>query len=242
MKECSKKGTFSLAFGASKYAVYFQEKKMNSLRLLAAVLFLVGISVTGISAARAEIVEGTDYTLLPQPRPTDSDGKIEVMEFFWYGCPHCYELHPRIKAWLKRKPKDVSFRYVPAIFRANWIPGAKTFYALDALGETDRLHDKVYEAIHRDKIDLTKDEVLFDWMAKQGIDRKKFIDAYNSFSVQNQASRSTHMSKDYSLTGVPAIVVDGRYLTSGKMGGTPDDTIRTMDELVEKVRKERVKK
>lgn len=217
---------------------------MHSLRLQAAVLVLLlaGMSMGSISAARAEIAEGEDYTVLSHSRPTNSGGNIEVIEFFWYGCPHCYELHPRLKKWLKRKPDDVSFRYVPAIFRPSWIPGAKTFYALEALGERDRLHDKVYDAIHRDKIDLTKDEVLFDWVAKQGIDRQKFIDAYNSFSVQTQVSRSANMSKDYSLSGVPAVVVDGRYVTSGRMGSTPEDTISTLDELIEKVRKERKKK
>lgn len=212
---------------------------MNPRRLFAALLL---ISITGLSGARAEIVEGRDYTVLPHPRPTESGKNIEVLEFFWYGCPHCYDLHPHIKAWLKTMPKDVSFRYVPAIFRPNWIPGVKIFYALEALGEKDRLHDKVYDAIHLDKIDLTKDEVLFDWIAKQGVDRQKFIDAYNSFSVQNQVSRSTQMSKDYNLSGVPALVVDGRYLTSGRMGGTPQDTVKVLDELIEKVRKERVKK
>ena len=130
----------------------------------------------------------------------------------------------------------------PPFFVQTGSPAAKTFYALEALGEKGRLHDKVYDAIHLDKIDLGKEDVLFDWVAKQGIDRQKFIDAYNSFSVQNQLSRSMHMSKDYGLTGVPAIVVDGKYLTSGRMGGTPDDTIRTMDELIEKVRQERTKK
>ncbi len=215
---------------------------MNSIRLLAAALLLGVISFTGISSARAELVEGRDYTALPHPQPTESGKNIEVLEFFWYGCPHCYDLHPHIKTWLKKMPKDVSFRYVPAIFRPNWIPGLKTFYALEALGERDKLHDKVYEAIHADKVDLTKDEVLFDWIAKQGIDRQKFIDAYNSFSVQNQVARATQMSKDYNLSGVPTVVVDGRYLTSGKMGGTPQDTIKTLDELIEKVRKERLKK
>lgn len=214
---------------------------MNPRRLFAAFL-LIGISITGISGARAEIVEGRDYTVLPHPRPTESGKNIEVLEFFWYGCPHCYDLHPHIKAWLKTIPKDVSFRYVPAIFRPNWIPGVKIFYALEALGEKDRLHDKVYDAIHLDKIDLTKDEVLFDWIAKQGVDRQKFIDAYSSFSVQNQVSRSTQMSKDYNLSGVPALVVDGRYLTSGRMGGTPQDTVKVLDELIEKVRREKVKK
>ncbi len=215
---------------------------MNSIRLLTVTLLLSVISFTGLSSARAELVEGRDYTVLPHPQPTESGKNIEVLEFFWYGCPHCYDLHPHIKTWLKKMPKDVSFRYVPAIFRPNWIPGLKTFYAMEALGERDKLHDKVYDAIHADKVDLTKDEVLFDWIAKQGIDRQKFIDAYNSFSVQNQVAKSTQISKDYNLSGVPTVVVDGRYLTSGRMGGTPQDTIKILDELIEKVRKERLKK
>lgn len=215
---------------------------MNPVRLFAAALLLVATSLTGISNAGAELAEGRDYTVLSRPQPTQSGKNIEVLEFFWYGCPHCYDLHPHIKTWLNTIPKDVSFRYIPAVFRSNWIPGLKTFYALEALGERDRLHDKVYEAIHRDKIDLTKDEVLFDWMAKQGVDRKKFIDAYNSFSVQSQVSRSTQLPSDYNLSGVPSLVVDGRYLTSGRMGGTPQDTIKILNELIEKVRKERLKK
>ncbi len=215
---------------------------MNSIRLLTVTLLLSVISFTGLSSARAELVEGRDYTVLPHPQPTESGKNIEVLEFFWYGCPHCYDLHPHIKTWLKKMPKDVSFRYVPAIFRPNWAPGLKTFYAMEALGERDKLHDKVYDAIHADKVDLTKDEVLFDWIAKQGIDRQKFIDAYNSFSVQNQVAKSTQISKDYNLSGVPTVVVDGRYLTSGRMGGTPQDTIKILDELIEKVRKERLKK
>ncbi|MEK7843617.1 MAG: thiol:disulfide interchange protein DsbA/DsbL [Pseudomonadota bacterium] len=215
---------------------------MKLMRFLTILLLSAGLGLAAVSGARAQIVEGRDYTVLPEPRPTQSGKNIEVLEFFWYGCPHCYDLHPLIKVWQKKMPKDVSFRYVPAVFRANWVAGTKTFYALEALGVRDKLHDKVYDAIHLDKIDLSKEDVLFDWMAKQGMERQKFIDAYNSFSVQNQATRSTQMSKDYNLSGVPALVVDGRYLTSGKMGGTPQDTIRTLEELIVKVRKERAKK
>jgi thiol:disulfide interchange protein DsbA len=214
---------------------------MNPVRLFMVVLLLAAI--TAVPVARAEIVEGRDYTVLPHPQPTHSGNNIEVIEFFWYGCPHCYQLHPYIKTWLKRMPKDVSFRYVPAIFRPNWVPAAKIFYALEVLGIRDKLHDKVYDAIHLDKIDLNKEDVLFDWVARQGVDRQKFIDAYNSFSVQNQdVPRSMSMSKSYNLAGVPAVVVDGRYVTSGRMGGTPQDTIRIVDELIEKVRQERTKK
>ena len=216
---------------------------MNPMRLFVAVLLLVGINFTAAPVAWAEIVEGRDYTVLPHPQPTHSGNNIEVIEFFWYGCPHCYQLHPHIKAWLKQMPKDVSFRYVPAIFRPNWVPAAKIFYALEVLGIRDKLHDKVYDAIHLDKIDLNKEDVLFDWVAKQGVDRQKFINAYNSFSVQNQdVPRSMNMSKSYNLAGVPAVVVDGKYVTSGRMGGTPQDTIRIVDELIEKIRQERMKK
>ncbi|MEE9222503.1 MAG: thiol:disulfide interchange protein DsbA/DsbL [Nitrosomonadaceae bacterium] len=215
---------------------------MNSMRFFVAFLLFLGLGLTGISDVRAELTEGRDYTVLLRPQPTESGKNIEIREFFWYGCPHCYKLHPYIKAWLKGVPKDVSFRYVPAIFRSSWVPGAKTFYTLEVMGARGKLHDKIYYAIHIERIDLTKEELLFNWIAKQGIDRKKFVDIYNSFTVENQSSQSSRMSKNYGFKGVPALVVDGKYLTSGRMGSTPQETIRTLDELIKKVRKERTKK
>ncbi|MEE8254436.1 MAG: thiol:disulfide interchange protein DsbA/DsbL [Nitrosomonadaceae bacterium] len=215
---------------------------MNSMRFFVAFLLFLGLGLTGIPGVRAELTEGRDYTVLLRPQPTESGKNIEVSEFFWYGCPHCYKLHPYIKAWLKGVTKDVSFRYVPAIFRSSWVPGAKTFYTLEVLGARGKLHDKIYYAIHIERIDLTKEELLFNWIAKQGIDRKKFVDIYNSFTVENQSSQSSRMSKNYGFKGVPALVVDGKYLTSGRMGSTPQETIRTLDELIKKVRKERTKK
>lgn len=215
---------------------------MNSMRFFVAFLLFLSLGLTGISGVRAELIKGRDYAVLLSPQPTKGDKNIEVLEFFWYGCPHCYRLHPYIKAWLKRMPKDVSFRYVPAIFRSSWVPGAKTFYTLEILDERDKLHDKIYDAIHIQKIDLAKEELLFDWIAKQGIDRQKFANIYNSFTVANQSSRSSQMSRKYGLKGVPSLVIDGKYLVSGRMGGTPQETISTLDELIKKVRKERIKK
>jgi thiol:disulfide interchange protein DsbA len=148
-------------------------------------------------------------------------------------------LHPYIKTWHKNKPDDVSFRYVPTIFRPNWVPGAKIFYTIEAIQATETLHDKVYDAIHRDKIDLNKEDILFSWVEKQGIDREKFEKAYHSFSVQNQVARSTQMSRQYELTGTPSIVVDGKYLTSGSLSGSSENTIKILDKLVEKARKEK---
>ena len=215
---------------------------MNPMRFFVALLLFLSLDLTGISGVRAELTEGRDYAVLLSPQPTKSGKNIEVLEFFWYGCPHCYSLHTHIKAWLKRMPKDVSFRYVPAIFHKSWVPGAKTFYTLEILDEGDKFHDKIYDAIHIKKINLTKEELLFDWITRQGIDRKKFVNIYNSFTVANQSSQSSQMSRKYGLKGVPSLVVDGKYLVSGRMGGTPQETISTLDELIKKVRKERIKK
>ncbi len=208
-------------------------------RLFLTFFLLVSLSLTMSLAVHAEIIEGKDYTVLSSPQSTQSGDKIEVLEFFWYGCPHCNNLHPHIKAWLKNIPDDVSFYYVPAIFRTNWIPAAKTFYAMEAIGATEILHDKAYDALHRDKIDLNKEPILFDWVAKQGVDREKFIEAYNSFTVENQVARSTQIFRQYKLTGVPALVVGGKYLTSGSMGGTPQGTIKILQKLVDKARQEK---
>jgi thiol:disulfide interchange protein DsbA len=212
--------------------------------LLAALLALLAIPVQAAPTA------GKDYAVLNPAQPTAGDGKVEVLEFFWYGCPHCFDLHPHLNAWKKQKPADVNIRYVPVVFpdrqgvlRPTWVAGAKIFYALEALGEFDRLNDAVYDAIHVDNIDLLGNEQrLFDWMAKQGIDRKKFADTYNSFAVQGKVMQSVQLTRDYQLRGVPAIVVDGRYVTSGTFTGSPQGTVAVTDLLVKKAREERVTK
>jgi protein dithiol oxidoreductase (disulfide-forming) len=212
---------------------------MNSVRFFTALFLFFSIGLASLATASTGITEGKDYTILTNPQPTENNDKIEVLEFFWYGCPHCDKLHPHIKTWLKNKPDDVSFRYVPTIFRPNWVSGAKIFYTIEAIQETEILHDKVYDAIHRDKIDLNKEPILFDWVEKQGIEREKFEKTYHSFSVQNQVARSTQMSRQYELTGTPSIVVDGKYLTSGSMGGSPENTIKILEKLIEKTRTEK---
>ena len=212
---------------------------MNRQQFQAIFLLLLSFCLISSSSVRAEIVEGKHYTVLTKPQPTEDSNKIEVLEFFWYGCPHCYHLHPHLKAWLATLPSDVSFRYVPANLRANWVTAAKVFYAIEAMGKTDTLHDLIYDAIHRDKIDLHNESILFDWIEKQGVDRKKFESTFNSFAVQNQVARSTQMVRQYQLTGVPALIVNGKYMTSGGMNSTPQGTIDTLNALIEKVRKEK---
>lgn len=212
--------------------------------LLAALLGVLALPALAAPSA------GKDYVVLDPARPTAAADKVEVIEFFWYGCPHCYDLHPHLNAWKKQKPADVNIRYVPVVFpnrqgvlRPAWVAGAKIFYALEALGEFDRLNDAVYDAIHVNQIDLLgSEQALFDWMAKQGVDREKFADTYNSFAVQNKVMQSVQMTRDYQLRGVPTMVVDGRYLTSGTFTGSPQATVAVTDELVKKARAERVSK
>jgi protein dithiol oxidoreductase (disulfide-forming) len=186
----------------------------------------------------AEPVAGRDYKAISPSQPTQSGNKVEVIEFFWYGCPHCNDLNPYLSSWLKKKPKEVEFRYVPAIFRDSWIPAAKLFYALEASGNLERLNDKVYEAIHLENINPGDEKALIDWVVKQGVDRKKFEDAYRSFSVQSKVTRAQQMTKDYQISGVPAVVVDGKYLTGPGMTGGPERFTPVLDEVIDVARKE----
>lgn len=213
---------------------------MNIRRAIYFLLWFVIINLMGTMAVRADLVAGRDYKVLSTPQPTESEAQhIEVVEFFWYGCPHCNDLNPYLSRWLENKPDDVEFRYIPAIFRSSWAPAARVFYTMESLSLDKALHDKIYHAVHREKLDLSEESALFNWIEKQGIDRDTFINAYHSFTVQNQTSRAAQLTRQYQLTGVPALVVDGRYLTSGKAGGLPQDTITVLNQLIEKVREER---
>jgi thiol:disulfide interchange protein DsbA len=212
---------------------------MNFARLIGRAALLLAVA---LSPAYAEIKEGRDYRLVPFPQPVANPAKIEVLEFFWYACPHCNDVQPALKKWKATMAKDVEFRMMPAVFRANWEPLARAYYALDALGIESRLHDKIYDAIHRDQINLSEEKALVDWMAKQGVDRQKFADAYNSFAMQSKIARSRQAGRDYDIHGTPSLVVDGKYVTSPAMTGSNEAVIPVLNELIEKARKERAAK
>jgi thiol:disulfide interchange protein DsbA len=196
---------------------------------------------------RAEIVAGRDYRTIHPPQPVTSGAKVEVIEFFWYGCPHCNNLQGPLHAWLKRKPEDVEFRRVPAVFQDSWVPLTKAYYALEALGLVDKLHLEVFHAIHAQKVRLQDPKVLFDWVAKHGVDRQKFVETYNSFAVESRTRRSIEMTRNYDIPGTPALVVDGRYLTAPSMTLNPDNSInyeryfRVLDEVIALARRTRAK-
>jgi thiol:disulfide interchange protein DsbA len=194
------------------------------------------------SVHAAAPVEGVDYKVLKATQPTTTGKKVEVAEFFWYKCPHCFQLEPSLNSWKQKLPKDAELRRVPAVFNDTWLPGAKIFYALKQMKLVDKLHTEVFDAYHLDNLDLNDPKVLADWVAKQGVDRKKFMDIYNSFSVQTQASMGARVAAPYELRGVPAFVIDGKYATSQSMTGSEQKLFETLDALIVKARAERARK
>ncbi|MBS1137257.1 MAG: disulfide bond formation protein DsbA [Proteobacteria bacterium] len=202
-----------------------------------------GLALLGLGGPLvAAVTAGKEYVALAQPLAVETGDKIEVTEFFWYGCPHCFDLEPLIGKWLKTLPKDVEFRRVPAIFRESWVPGAKTYYALDSLGQLQRLHGEVFDATHVGRANLSEEAGLFDWMASKGIDRKKFVEAYNSFNVQTKVKRAEQLTRQSKIQGVPALIIDGKYMTSGSLTGSHEAMLAATDELIQKARSERKKK
>lgn len=162
-------------------------------------------------ALAADPVEGRNFHRLQMPQPTEDAGKVEVIEFFWYGCPHCGKLEPLLKNWVKQLPADVSFRKVPAILGDSWAPGARLYYTLEAMNLLDRLNDEVFDAMINQRLNLGNENILFDWIASRGVDKKAFADTYKSFSVDAKVKRSAEMTQEYGFSGVPALVIGGKY-------------------------------
>ncbi len=190
----------------------------NYFSKLAAVMLLAFTAV----AAQAQLTIGRDYQAISPPQPSPPGKPIEVLEFFWYACPHCSQLQSSLKVWLKNKPSDVVFRSQPAAFEESWTQLARTFYAIDTIGAVETLHSEVFAAIHKTKtLDpkvLVKDpKSLFAWVGTQKIDVRKFTDAYNSFSVVSKTNRTIDITSAYGVTGTPSIAVDGRYLIAPVM-------------------------
>lgn len=201
--------------------------------------FVLGGLLTQAQAQNKPIQAGREYIRLDPPRPVSTGSRIEVIEFFYYGCPICYEFQPHFSRWLFQAPEYVALRRVPALSSENWEPFARLFYALSALGELDRLHWPVYDNYHFDGVKLTDEKVMADWVARNGIDRQKFLAAYHSEETKKLLAQSRDLMKQYDITGVPSVVVDGKYLTSARLAGGTRQLSQVVDELVKLARKER---
>jgi len=208
-----------------------------ALSLLAGLLFLVS-AIPG-AWAQGAAVEGRQFFRIG-PIPVETGKKIEVIEFFSYGCPHCAEFEPFLQSWVKTLPPDVAFRRVPVMFQPRWADLAKSYYTLEGLGE-EKLSPELFSAVHAKGQALWEPAKFFDWAAAQGLDRKKVEDYYNSFSMSGRINRAKQTAQLYNIQEVPTIVIDGKFLTSPSRAGTHAATPIVMTELVAKARAERPK-
>jgi len=182
-----------------------------------------------------------DFRPVTPPQPVESGNKIEVVEFFQYSCPHCKSYDPVLQGWRKTLPADVEYRRIPISWEEKSVPHVRIYYTLEALGKTNELHSKIFEAMQDKRMPLLKPEEIADYMATNGIDRKQWLDAYNSFSVGARANRAGQVWKAYRVEGTPSMAVDGKYITSPSMVRSTEGSLVVLDSLIQRARTERKK-
>jgi protein dithiol oxidoreductase (disulfide-forming) len=216
--------------------------KTSIKRGLAVVILMV--SSFTMSAAFAEAPKvGTEFDAVTQPIPTENPAKIEVLEIFWYGCPHCYHMEEPLNAWVKKLPKDVYFKRLPGLPNASWAPMAKAFYAMEALGVSEKLHTALFDAVHKTKTLNPGDEAAaIAWVtAQSGLDKLKVEQAFKSFSVNTNLTRAAQIFRASGATGVPSLVIDGKYITSGSQAGGNEQALKVADYIISNVRADKAK-
>lgn len=180
--------------------------------------------------------DGDGYVTISPAQPTQTGDKIEVLEVFWYACPHCFDFEPHISKWLASKPDDVEFRRMPGIFRKNWIPHAKAYFTAEKLGVLDAIHTPLFDAIHKYKKKIHDDGAIKKFFVKHGVDKDEFTKTYESDEVQTKVKQAFVMGQRYKLTGVPAVIVNGKYMVSGSTAGSFENVLKVINQLVDKER------
>ena len=210
-------------------------KRRGSMKqwLLAPALALLALN------APAQIQAGREYQRIDPPRPGTADTRIEVIEFFYYGCPVCYETEPFLSRWLRTAPDYVAMRRVPALSSEAWEPLAKLYYTLETLGQVERLHWPVYDNIHFEDVRLGDPKLMVDWAARNGIEREKFVQTYESPAVADKVAQARALLKAYSVGAVPTFIVDGKFITSARLAGSTSQVVEVLDRLVKLAREER---
>jgi thiol:disulfide interchange protein DsbA len=206
-------------------------------RQFSALLGAAACGLAGPVAAQGGPVEGTHYVRLAQPLPAPTGGKIEVVEFFSYACPHCSAFEPTLEGWIKKLPPDVAFRRAPVPFLQNAENYQKLYFALEAMGQVEAMQRKVFFAIHVERNRLATPNDMAAYLGKSGLDTAKFLDVFNSFSVQTKARQASQLSEAYKIDGVPALGVQGRFYTSVSLAGGPDRALAVTEFLVQRARK-----
>ena len=196
----------------------------------------LGLAVTGLAQAQGAPKEGTHYVKLSTPAPVTLPGpdkKIEVVEFFWYGCPHCYAFEPTLEPWVKKLPADVSFRQVPVAFMAQYQIHQKLFYALEEMGQLPAMHRKVFGAIHQQNKRLSSESEITAFATASGMDGAKLAESMKSFGVSTKVNRAKQLAEAYKIDGVPALGINGRFYTSATLAGTHERAVAVADFLIQ---------
>lgn len=217
---------------------------MRFLKHVLAALSISLMAAASVQAAPDNPQNGVDYRTLDKAQQTDSGKKVEVTEFFWYSCPHCHALENDLVAWVKKQGDNISFKRVPVAFRDSMVPQQKLYYTLEAMGKLEELHPKVFNTIHVQKKRTDTDAEITDFAVKNGLDKAKFLEVYNSFGIQSKVKRAAQLAQAYQIDGVPLLAIDGRYLTSpsivaASIGNKPEPvlhaaTMQVADWLVNK--------
>jgi thiol:disulfide interchange protein DsbA len=184
------------------------------------------------SLTAAEFREGVEYELIKPPQPTQDPARIEVVEMFWYGCPHCYRLEPLVKEWNENKADDVDFIQLPAMLGPRWELLARAYYTAEILGVLDKVHTPLFETIHEKRKPFRNEADLQKFFAEHGVDEETFQNTFRSFAVVTKVNRSRQLTQRYGINGVPAFVINGKYRTSPGMAGSKALTFKVVDELI----------
>ncbi|MFA7386808.1 MAG: thiol:disulfide interchange protein DsbA/DsbL [Thiohalobacteraceae bacterium] len=210
-------------------------------QLMRIAMLIAGIALVASGAARADdnLAEGIDYIRLAAPQPTSDASKIEVVELFWYGCPHCYQLEPMLEKWAGALPDDVALVRIPAVLNPRWDVLARAYYTAEMLGVVEQIHAPLFKAIHEKKQKLDDEDALAEFFVAQGVDEKQFRETYKSFGVVSKVNRARQMTQRYGIRGVPALVIDGKYRTSASEAGSHADMLKVTDALIARERQAR---
>lgn len=207
-------------------------------RMIAFLLALF-LPLSACAAEAPEFEAGKDYITIQPPQPTTDPARIEVVEMFWYGCPHCFQLEPLIEEWQAKQPEDVNFVRVPAVLSPRWELLARAWYTAELLGVTDRIHKALFDEIHVKRNRINSEPALRTFFVQQGVKGEDFDNTFNSFGVAAKVNRARQLTANYGIRGVPSMIVEGRYRTSATEAGSHERMLEVVDYLVEQARKQR---
>ncbi|MBB2494367.1 thiol:disulfide interchange protein DsbA/DsbL [Aquipseudomonas ullengensis] len=197
---------------------------------------LATLSLFGLSAQAETIEAGNQYVELSSPVPVSEPGKIEVVELFWYGCPHCYQFEPTLNPWIDKLPEDVHFVRIPAMFGGVWDIHGQLFITLESMGVERQVHKAVFDAIHKEGKKLATAEEMADFVATLGVDKDKFLSTFHSFAVKGQMEKAKKLAVAYQISGVPTLIVNGKYRFDVRSSGGPEQTLDVANQLIAKER------